>query len=70
MTAEEMKKISGDYTLRQDAVDYGIKTIEEKMMEYAKGFFANVMFHLTITPVLLKNFRRNTVIAKNIANST
>lgn len=70
MTAEEMRKISGDYTLRQDAVDYGIKTIEEKMMEYTKGFFANVMFHLTITPVLLRDLKKNTAITRNIANST
>lgn len=70
MTAEEMRKISDGCSLRKNAVDYGIKTIEEKMMEYAKGVFANVMFHLTITPALLKNFRKNTAIAKNIANST
>ena len=31
-----MRKISESYSLRKDAVDYGIKTIEEKMTEYAK----------------------------------
>ena len=36
MTAADMRKISESYSLRKDAVDYGIKTIEEKMTEYAK----------------------------------
>lgn len=36
MTAADMRKISESCSLRKDAIDYGIKTIEEKMTEYAK----------------------------------
>lgn len=33
MTAADMRKISESCSLRKNAIDYGIKTIEEKMTE-------------------------------------
>lgn len=58
MTAEEMRKISDGCSLRKNAVDYGIKTIEEKMMEYAKRGFRECYVSFNHHPGPFKEFQK------------